>query len=577
MNSKLKNISKIISFIVILSIMLFLVIPRVEAASFSITSGISTITKGEKYTISISAKGLTGKFDISHSSNVSVNVSSVWVENGVADSEIVVTTKSEGEATVTVTPSDVSDSNTGDQVSLASKTDRVTVKAKSSNNGGSNNSGSSGSDSGSSSSGSSGESSKPKAPSFTEVNETVYATDSVNVRSSYSTSSNVIGSLDKGDSVTRIGKSSSWSKVKYNGQTAYISSDYLTTKKPEEEKKSNNNNLKSLEVVNYKLSPEFNKDITEYDLKVTDEVESLEVKAIAEDGKAKVKVTGNDKLLTGVNTIEIKVTAEDETVRTYKINVTKGEATEEGTGLSELTVDGYTLTPEFSSNVHEYTVNIADPSVTSININTKAFEENAKVEVIGNEELKLGENIVTILVTSEDGKNTYTYQLVVNITEKTEENNQIIAGIDDKDLYMYVGIGVVVLVVIIIIIVIVKRRNKDDDDFAPYYGGFGPLNNKDNDNDNKDDLFGTINTNSSKEEIKPLLKKENETENALSMDTEKNDLNSGIETSNINKKTEDETRKKRKSVIEENFGAGIDYTDFSDDDRPKRRKGKHSK
>lgn len=531
MINKIKRYNKILYFLIVLITTLFLVMPSVEAASFSITSGISSITVEDSYTISISAKGLTGRFNISHSSNVSVNVSSVWVENGVADSTIKVTTKKEGIATVTLTPETVADSE-GNDVTLSSKTDTVTVKAKSSGGGssGSSSSSGSGSSSGSSSSGSSGESSKPQEPSFTTVNETVYATDSVNVRSSYSTSSSVIGSLEKGESVTRIGKSSSWSKVKYNGQTAYISSSYLTTEKPEEEK-SNNKNLKSLEVENYTLSPEFNKDTTEYDLTIPDDVNSLEIKAIAEDEKAKVEIKGNDELLTGVNTIEIKVTAEDKTVRTYRINVTKGDVQEEGIGLSEITIEGYTLTPEFSSNIHEYTLNIEDPSITSININTEAFDENAKVEITGNDELKLGENIVTILVTSEDGSNTYTYQIVVNITEKQEENNQMIAGMNNKNLYMYIGIGVAVLITIIVIIVIVKRKNRDEDDFETYYGGFNSLSNK--------------------EEEKNIEVKDNE-----SIDDSKN---------------------KRKSAIEENFGAGIGFDNFDDEDKLKNRKGKHSK
>ena len=42
-------------------------------------------------------------------------------------------------------------------------------------------------------------------PKFTEVNETVYATTSVNVRSSYSADSDKVGSLSAGASVTRTG------------------------------------------------------------------------------------------------------------------------------------------------------------------------------------------------------------------------------------------------------------------------------------------------------------------------------------------------------------------------------------
>lgn len=414
----------------------------------------------------------------------------------------------------------------GEEVKSSSAKATVTVKAKSSGGG---------------SSGSSGESSKPQAPSFTTVNETVYATDSVNVRSSYSTSSSVIGSLKKGESVTRIGKSSSWSKVKYNGQTAYISSSYLTTEKPDE---SNNKNLKSLTISgDYKLTPAFNKDVTEYSLNVASDIDSIDIKAVAEDDNAKVTISGNDKLLMGENTVEIKVTAEDGTTRTYKINVTKGEVESKvlELGLSELTIDGYTLTPEFSPEVYEYKLDISDPSITSINVNAKSDKENAVIEITGNDELKLGENIVTILVKSEDGKDVVTYQIVVNISEQEEkeEQNQIIAGIDNNDLYKYIGIALGTIVIIVIVIILIKRRNKDADDFEPYYGGFDSL--------NKDS------------EIKNEVKKDDGSKESFEINK---DLNS------------DNSKNNRKSVIEENFGTDINYDDF-DDDKPRRKRGKH--
>ena len=473
--NNIKFVRKISIILLIIALTLLINVPKTDATSFSITSGISTITVGESYNIKINATGLTGRFNITHSSNVSVNVSSVWVDNGVADSTIKVTTKSTGTATVTLTPDEatkITDANTAEFVTVSPKTDTVTVKAKPT----SNNSGSG--SSGNSSSGSSGNSGKQQtpAPSFSSVNETVYATTSVNVRSSYSTSSSVVGSLNEGDSVTRTGKGSNgWSKVTYNGQTAYINSDYLTTKKPVE--KSSNNDLKSLKIEQYELVPEFDPDVTEYSMKIGENSDALIVDAEAEDEKAEVKITGNDELLTGENVIEIVVTAEDGSTKKYTINVTKGE--ELKTSLSELTIAGYTLTPEFDSNVYEYTLEVNDLNVKSLEISAKANVEDADIEILGNEELEQGENIITILVKSDDNEEVLTYQIVVTIQEAAEvpvEENQIIPGIDNNDLYLYGGIGIGALVVLIIIIVIVaKRRNKDDDDFSSYYGNFDSL------------------------------------------------------------------------------------------------------
>ena len=72
------------------------------------------------------------------------------------------------------------------------------------------------------------------APAMEEVDQTVYVTGSnVNVRQEPGAFGAVITRLNTGDSLKRTGYNQSWSRVIYNGATAYISSDYLSTKKPE--------------------------------------------------------------------------------------------------------------------------------------------------------------------------------------------------------------------------------------------------------------------------------------------------------------------------------------------------------
>ena len=72
--------------------------------------------------------------------------------------------------------------------------------------------------------------------SFTSVNETVYATTTVNIREGFSADTAKVGSLGRGQSVKRVGigtgDAEGWSEVEFNGQTAYISSDYLSLTKP---------------------------------------------------------------------------------------------------------------------------------------------------------------------------------------------------------------------------------------------------------------------------------------------------------------------------------------------------------
>lgn len=68
---------------------------------------------------------------------------------------------------------------------------------------------------------------------FTEVDEVVYATTAVNVRTGPSTSYSRITCLTYGQAIQRIGiGDNGWSKVIYNGEVAYMYSAYLSRTKP---------------------------------------------------------------------------------------------------------------------------------------------------------------------------------------------------------------------------------------------------------------------------------------------------------------------------------------------------------
>lgn len=88
--------------------------------------------------------------------------------------------------------------------------------------------------------------------SFTDVEETVTAKDSTNLRNipSQGQDSTVVYTLQNGETVTRTGVSNSgWSRVSYNGQTLYAVSNYLTTdlgyETPEQEGAGSGDGLKT--------------------------------------------------------------------------------------------------------------------------------------------------------------------------------------------------------------------------------------------------------------------------------------------------------------------------------------------
>lgn len=101
-------------------------------------------------------------------------------------------------------------------------------------------------------------------PKYTSVNETVVTTERVNVRKS--PNGDKIATVNKGTELKRTGVGDNgWSKVEYNGQTAYISSAYLktttatsTTTKPTETEitfKDVNETVYTTERVNIRKSP----------------------------------------------------------------------------------------------------------------------------------------------------------------------------------------------------------------------------------------------------------------------------------------------------------------------------------
>lgn len=453
-------------------------IPISKAASSSIT-GSKTVTVGESVTISASVNAGAWNVVLSGNGQTKELVGQTAVQgNSSASTSITFTPDKAGTYTFTLS-GDITDYET-EATETVSKTCTITVKEKETSGGGSNTG--SGSNQGSSSGSSGSGSSSSSTPSFTEVNETVYATGSVNVRQSWSTSSSVVGSLSEGQSVTRTGKGSNgWSRVTFNGSTAYVSSQYLTTEKPED--KSKNSALKELTLLQGTLTPEFSKDITEYTVQVGTDVTELQLDAIPEDEKAKVKVDGNTDLKDGENKVTITVTAEDESTTVYTLTVNKTDETKDvGPVLSKLEISGATLSPTFSPEVYSYSVNVPI-GTTSLDITAEAEDEETTVEITGNTDLKEGENLVTIMVTKGEGEEQQvtTYQITVNVGDllaTSGENSSSSSG--PNILVIICGIAAAIIVIAIVTLIVINRRNKmdyeDDEDEDEDYANTTMLN-----------------------------------------------------------------------------------------------------
>ena len=126
------------------------------------------------------------------------------------------------------------------------------------------------------------------------------------------------------DSVTITVKNRETTNGKSNGNSSGSANDQKTTGGTTADKKEydSDNTLKSLSVDNYKITPDFNKDTTEYKLDVDESVEKINVKASPNSNKAEVKGVSEKNLTPGENTIEIKVVAENGNEKVYKLLVT---------------------------------------------------------------------------------------------------------------------------------------------------------------------------------------------------------------------------------------------------------------
>lgn len=259
--------------------------------------------------------------------------------------------------------------------------------------------------------------------------------------------------------------------------------------------KSSNANLSDLGITPHDFTG-FKYGTTNYEVTVPEATTTVEVYAKAQDTKATVTGTGKKTLEEGNNKVEVVVTAEDGTKKTYTINIIRGAKEdkdanevdvneENGNGLSELKINDLALSPEFKTNVYEYTVKYIGED-TKLNIEANPTDEDYVVEVIGNNDLQEGENIITILVSESNGDNVATYQVTVN---KSLVDEEAIAREEAKrkETQQKIIIGVVGGVILIAIIVLIIVRHKRNKNLAEEFSGAYFYDNHNDDEDEKEE------------------------------------------------------------------------------------------
>lgn len=220
----------------------------------------------------------------------------------------------------------------------------------------------------------------------------------------------------------------------------------------DDETKSDNTDLKSLKVDVEGLSPEFDKNITEYYLIVDLTIEEVNVEAIPEDENSKITITGNYDLQEGENTVKILVKAENGNTKTYTINITKTNDLEKvNATLKSLSVKGFNFYPSFKTNIYNYNLTVNE-KLTQLEILAETEIEEATYEIIGNENLKEGDNLIKIIVTAKDGETKREYKINVYLSNKSVEAQKTNTTI------AIVILSVISIAIVVTVVLIIKKR-----------------------------------------------------------------------------------------------------------------------
>ncbi|MFC1585687.1 FISUMP domain-containing protein [Fibrobacterota bacterium] len=183
---------------------------------------------------------------------------------------------------------------------------------------------------------------------------------------------------------------------------------------------SSNASLSGLEISAGTLAPEFNSEVTTYNVAVINTISAIKVVPTAKHQGSEIMVNGTATmsgdssqsipLPVGTTTVTINLTAEDGlTTRAYDVAITRVPSVI--AGLSDLTISDGELYPSFSEGVPSYNV-IVTQDVSSITLTPIKSNDEAVITVDGTEvasgsasgavSLDPGINMISIVVTAGD-------------------------------------------------------------------------------------------------------------------------------------------------------------------------------
>lgn len=181
----------------------------------------------------------------------------------------------------------------------------------------------------------------------------------------------------------------------------------------------------------------------------------IKITIIAEDGTTKnYTFVVTRKVSQNKNEVNIPNIVDEDPEEEPKDSDTPDETDQQTTdelGLKSLVITGVEISPQFNINTYEYTATISGSD--SVEIIALPTAEDATVEIVGNDNLILGENLITILVKKDE--EVKTYQIILTKTEEkaTETTSNSLIPQDFDLSWKHIAIIVVALIIAVIIII----------------------------------------------------------------------------------------------------------------------------
>jgi uncharacterized protein YrzB (UPF0473 family) len=327
---------------------------NIYASSIAV-SGASSASPGNTVNVSVGGS-FTGKVNVTVSNGYGNK--SIWVENNTVT--VPVTVGSSGTTTITAVSDDGTSDSNGNNLGVirGSKSIQIVQPTPAptptpttpSNNTNTNSNSATKTATKSASSSTTSTKSRNAYLSKLQINQEGLTPNFNKNKTSYAVT---VGENVNDLKVTAVAEDSK-SKVAISGNTGLKNGDnkvYITVTAQDGTKKvytitvtktgdanKSNSYLQNLIVENATLSPEFSKEIFEYDCgTVGKSVETLKILAFGENENVKIDITGNDKLSEGDNKIIVKVTSEDgTTTKEYVITVKKDSNIVEENNIEEI-------------------------------------------------------------------------------------------------------------------------------------------------------------------------------------------------------------------------------------------------